>query len=126
MGSVKPPRQVALVLSLFPREPWAQALVSAVNQFALEVVRAFTFGQPVYKTLDFTTGAAVADSFPIDFPVEATPVDVWVSAVPSGDNGTSAVTVKWQPISTPGLAVRVNLVTGLAVNTTYSIRLGYR
>ncbi len=126
MADVKLPRQIALVLSAFPKGPWSQTLVNAINQFSLEVVQAFRFGQPKYKVLTFTTGSSSADSFPIDFPVEATPVDVWIAAVISGDTGGSAITLKWQPISTPALSVRVTLITGLGDDTTYNIRLGYR
>ncbi len=123
---IRLPRQIALVLASFPAGNWAAELVNAVNQFSLEVVQAFRFAVPQYKTLTFTTGTTVADSFPIDFPVESTPVDVWVAN--SGESDVYAVTVKWAPIVANGnqLAVRVNLLTGLASASTYSIRLGYR
>lgn len=120
------PRQIALVLEAFPKEAWAAGLVNLLNQFSLEVVQAFRVAQPIYKTLSFTTGASVADSFPIDFPVESTPNDVWVAQV--GDAGTGSVTVKWAPIvgNNLQLSVRVLMVTGLSSNTSYSVRLGYR
>ncbi len=123
------PRQVALVLAQFPKGEWSQSLVNAINQFSLEVVQAFRFSQPVYKVLSFSVGDEPTESFPIDFPVTSTPVDVWVAAVPAGDvEGLDPITVKWAPIVANGnqLAVRVNFITGLASNTTYSVRLGYR
>lgn len=127
MADLKLPRQIALVLSLFPQEGWAGALVNALNQFSLEVVQAFRFAVPQYKTLTFSTGATVADSFPIDFPVDAFPSDVWIAGVPSGDQaGTSAITVKWLPVVANSLVVRVSLITGLSANSTYAIRLGFR
>lgn len=122
------PRQIALVLSQFPSATWSAALVSAVNQFAIEVVQAFRVAQPVYRELAIVTTAVVADSFPISFPVDSTPVDLWVAAVPRGDIGTSAVTVKWQPIALTGgqLGVSIDLITGLTANSTYTVRVGYR
>ncbi len=122
----KLPRQIALVLSAFPASEWAPQLVNAVNQFALEVVQAFLFASPKYKTLDFTVGLNQEDSFPIDFPVDATPNEVRVAS--PGDDGLSAVTVKWVPITITAsqLGVRINYITGLSSNTTYSIRLAYQ
>lgn len=122
------PRQVALAIRLFPASEWATSLVNAVNQFSIETVQALRFALPKYKTLDLVVVDDAAALFPIDFPVEASPVDVWVAH--SGDAGLSsqAVTVKWEPIvgNQNQLCVRVNLITGLALNSTYSIRLGYR
>lgn len=124
----KLPRQIALVRALFPAGIGFGDLVNLINQFALEVVQAFRFVTPTYKTLTFTTGDDPTTLFPIDFPVEATPNDVWIAN--SGDSGLSAqaMTVKWEPIvgNKSSLQVRVNLLTGLANNSTYSVRLGYR
>ncbi len=123
----KLPRQVALVLELFPKESWAQTLVNAVNQFALEVVQALRVAQVQYKTLTFRTGEDVTAAFPIDFPVESTPRDVRIAGIPSGDViGLSAITVKWQPIVAQGLSVRVQYITGLTANTSYTVRLAYQ
>ncbi len=121
------PRQIALVLSTFPLGQWATDLVNAINQFSLEVVQAFQQTAPKYKTLSFATSATIADSFPIDFPVDASPSEVRIAAA-TGDNGTAALTVKWVPISITSsqLGVRVSLITGLSSNTTYSIRLSYQ
>lgn len=128
MADINLPRQVALVLEQFPKADWSRALVNALNQFALEVVQAFRFSRPNYKTLSVITGPTVADTFPIVFQVESMPVDVWIAATPVGDTGTAAITVKWQPIvsNSSQLGVSVNLITGLSADTTYSIRLGYR
>jgi hypothetical protein len=126
MAETKLPRQVSLRSALFPKGDWVQPLIEAVNQFSLEVVQAFRFAVPRYKTLDFSTGAVVTDSFPISFPVDVFPQDVWVAGIPIGDlQGTAAVTVKWQPVVANLLCVRVQLLTGLSA-TTYSVRLGYR
>ncbi len=124
------PRQVALVLSQFPASLWAQSLVNALNQFSLEVVQAFRFAQPKYRTVTIVIPAltAVADAFPVVFPVETSPVDVWIAGV-SGDTGTDAITVKWAPIVSNGaISVSVNFITGLssAEDNTYVVRLGYR
>lgn len=127
MGDFKLPRQVGLVLEQFPPGEWSRSLVNALNQFALEVVQSFRVAGVRYKTLSFTTGDAVEDSFPIDFPVEASPSEVRIAGVPRGDSaGVSAVTVKWQPIVAQGLAVRVNYITGLTSQTQYAIRLAYQ
>lgn len=123
---IKLPRQISLVLGLFPAGEWSTKLVNLVNQFSFEVVQSFLFALPKYKELAFTTGAAVASSFPIDFPVAQMPIDVWVASI--NDSGTSAVTVKWQPIvsTNNSLNVRVSFITGLSTSTAYTIRLGYR
>ncbi len=124
------PRQIALVLSSFPASAWAPELVTAINQFAFEVVQAFLFAVPKYKDLKITTGADQEDSFPIDFPVERTPTDVRVAAELSqwgGDSRYAAMTVRWSPIVSNGaLSVRVNFITGLDANRSYSIRLAYQ
>lgn len=119
------PKPQQLDLGRFPREPWAQVLVSAFNQLALQVLQALNIAAPKYKTLDFTTGPDVTASFPLDIPVEAFPLDVRVAGVISGDAGFEAVTPKWSNISTPGRCVRIRYITGLSANTTYSIRLAY-
>ena len=105
---------------------WATELVNVFNQFSLEVVQALQLALPQYKTLSFTTGADPVDSFPIIFPVESTPNDVWVAS--SGESDVYAVTVKWAPVVGNGnsLNVQVNYITGLSSSTSYSIRLGYR
>ncbi len=124
---IKLPRQIALVLSTFPVETWAQQLVNNLNQFSLEVVQALRLAVPQYRTLNFTTGASVPDSFPVDFPVDETPNDVWVAS--SGVEGvTNAIAVNWAPIlgNNSAPSVRISYITGLASLTRYSIRLGYR
>lgn len=125
----KLPRQIALVLESFPASTWAPQLVSAVNQFALEVVQAFLFSIPKYKTLTIRTGPNQEDAFPIDFPVQAIPSEVRVAAELNqwgGDSKYAAMTVRWSPIVTQGLCVRVNFITGLDANSSYSIRLAYQ
>lgn len=127
MADIVPPKPVRLDLALFPAASWARALVSAVNQFALQVVDAFKIAAAKEKELSFKTGEDTVLSFPISFPVEAIPREVRVAAVPNGDTGYSAITVKWQPVTTNGSqrAVRVNFITGLNANTSYVIRLVY-
>ncbi len=121
MAEIIPPKQAQLSLAQFPQESWAVSLVSAFNQFSVQVVNAFKIAAPKYKVLSFTTGAAVADSFPIDFPVETAPSDVRVAMVVNGAP-SGAVTVVAQVLS-GGKLVRVSSITGLSINTTYSIRL---
>ncbi len=120
MGEPIPPKPVRLSLGRFPKEPWAKDLVDAFNQLALQTTQALTMTAPALKTLKFTTGATVADSFPIDVPVTSPP-STWsamvLSGVPSG-----AVTVQAAPLS-GGKLLRVSLITGLAADTAYSIRL---
>ncbi len=123
MGAeAKPPRQVALVQSQFPAEGWATSLVNQFNQFALETVRAFGFVTPKYKVLVISTGATVADSFPIDIPIDFAPTEVRVAMVLSGVP-SGAVTVVGTPILANNPVLRVTSITGLAANSTYSIRL---
>lgn len=126
---VKLPRQIALVLESFPASAWAPQLVQAINQFAFEVVQAFLFATPKYKVINFATSTNQEDSFPIDIPVESMPVEVRVAAELNqwgGDARYAAMMVRWSPIVTQGLAVRVNFITGLASNTSYSLRLAYQ
>lgn len=120
------PRQVQLVRSLFPNAGWASSLVDLFNQFVFEAVDAFRATTPNEKELSIVTHASVAKAFPIDFPVETAPRGVWVIADDVG--GTDAVTVKWTNILGNGNVpqVRVLRVTGLSVNSSYSIRLAYR
>ncbi len=123
------PRQVQLVRDEFPRDGWASSLVNLFNQLAQDVVQAFGFIVPQYRELSFKTASdpIFVSTFPIDFPVSATPADVWVAD--SGDAGTSrsAMTVKWKSVVANGrLFVRVTYLTGLSFNTQYVVRLGYR
>ncbi len=128
---VKLPRQVALVLEAFPASVWAPQLVQAVNQFALEVVQAFLFTIPKYKVLIFATSENQEDSFPIDFPVEAIPTEVRVAAELNqwgGDSRYAAMTIRWSPVigNNGQPCVRVNFITGLNSDSSYSIRLAYQ
>lgn len=121
MANVTPPRLAQLVSSMFPKEAWAKSLVEQFNQFAIQVTQAIRDVSSKYKTLDFSTSATVADSFPIVLKAEPIPADVRVAQVVSGTpNG--AVTVQWRP-NGDGISISVESITGLAVNTTYSIRL---
>ena len=116
-----PPKQLQLLAAVFPKEKWAEDLVKGLNQFALETTKALTVAAPVYKVLTFTTGVTVANSFPIDFPVEdivnECRVAMVLKGVPSG-----AVSVVAQMLS-GGKKLRVSTITGLAASTAYSIRL---
>ncbi len=116
-----PPKQVQLVKELFPKEPWASSLVAALNQFSVQVVETFRATATRYKVLTFSTGADPATSFPIDVPVDEPPSDVRVAMVLSGAP-SGPVTVLAQPLS-GGKLLRVSSITGLAANSTYSIRL---
>ncbi len=118
------PKQAALVLSMFPPEPWAKALVEAFNQLSLQSTQsaqALIGAGGKYKVLDIKTGASVAASFPIDVkvaePVKSVRVAMVLTGVPTG-----AVSVEAQLLS-GGRLVRVSNITGLAANTIYSIRL---
>lgn len=121
MAEPIPPKPVRLMLAQFPKEPWAKSLVDAFNQLALQTTQALTTVAPTLKTLTFTTGATVADSFPIDVKVEAPVTSARVAMVLSG-TPSGAVTVQAKPLS-GGKLLRVSLITGLAANTAYSIRL---
>lgn len=124
MGS--PPKQVQLDLSMFPEEPWARALVAAVNQLSVQVTQVATVAAPVYKTVSFKTKAAVADSFPIDIPSDIRrPINVQVAQVLSG-TPESAPAVVWvfaaDPLKGTGV-IRLVFIYGLAPSTDYSISL---
>ncbi len=117
------PKQARLDLAIFPKEPWAKALVEAFNQFALETTQAFDGAAQKFKTLKFKTGAVVANSFPIDMPVAAPVASVRVAQVIRGGTlAGSAITVQWTMLAGGKLA-RVTLITGLSVNTSYEIKL---
>jgi hypothetical protein len=121
---VTPPGELRLVVGDFPAEPWAKRLVEGVNQFSTETVKAIATAATVYKLLSFTTGSVVADSFPIDIPVEAPPLEVRVAQVVSGAPSAGEVPgLLWQPLS-GGKTIRVSLISGLQARTAYVIRLG--
>lgn len=115
------PKPARLDLALFPKEPWAKALVDAFNQLSLQTTQALTGVGGVTKVLSFKTGATPANSFPIDVRVDSPPKSVRVAMVLSGVP-SGAVTVVAQLLS-GGKFLRVSNITGLAANTTYSIRL---
>lgn len=121
-----PPKPIRLELSQFPPQPWAKSLVGAINQFAQQVVAAFKIAAPTDKLLDFKTGTTPADSFPIVFPVEQAPGALVVAQVVKGDAWTAAVVPRWSIVTSNGrLSVSVDFITGLAADTSYSIRLRY-
>jgi len=128
MADIIPPKPARLDLAQFPAEGWARILVSAFNQFALQVVQALTIAAPKYKVIDFSTGADPIDSFPIDFPVPFAPNEVRVAAVLVGDTGFDGITAKWSTTikNSNSLCVRIRWFSGLSSNTTYSIRLAYQ
>ncbi len=121
MAEVTPPKPLRLALEQFPKEPWAESLVDAFNQLALQTTQALTVVGPKYKTLDIKTGVTPANSFPIDVKVEAPPKSVRVAMVLAG-TPSGAVSVTAQVLS-GGKLVRVSNISGLAANTSYSIRL---
>lgn len=121
MGEPVPPKPQRLDLDLFPLEPWAKPLVDSFNQLALQTTQALTVVAPKYKTLSFRTGATPANSFPIDVMVDAPPNSVRIAMVLTGIP-SGAVTVVAQVLS-GGRVLRVSSITGLAANTTYSLRL---
>lgn len=121
MGELTPPKQVKLDLAIFPKTPWAKALVDALNQFSLQTTQALQVAGPKYKTINFTTGAVVADSFPIDIKVDAPVLDARVAMVLSGIP-TGAVVLTAQMLS-GGKLLRVSSISGLAANTPYTLRL---
>ncbi len=118
---ITPPRQVALNLKDFPDEPWARALVEAVNQFAIQTVQAISsIPAPFYRDVQFTSdGSAVAA--PFDIPVSATPTDVHVAQVLSGGDGRP-VAVNWSVLS-GGKKIRLTSFSGLIASTAYVVRL---
>lgn len=122
-----PPKPIRLELSQFPAAAWAIALVGAINQFAQQVVSAFKIATPTFREISFKTSATVEDSFPINVPVDTLPSEVRIAAIPSGDSGFSAVTLKWQPVSNNGSSrcIQVNFITGLNADTAYTVRLAY-
>ncbi len=117
-----PPKQIKLLLAQFPKEPWAKSLVEAINQMSLETTAALASSEAKFKTLKFKTGAVVADSFPIDFPVPAPLSSMRVAKVEKGPSSTGAVTVQWAML-TGGRQVQVQMITGLSVSSSYEIRL---
>lgn len=119
--TASPPKQAALRLSDFPREPWAVKLVNAFNQMSLETTKALDAAGPKMRVLEFATGATVADSFPIDVPVDFIVTDARVAMVLKG-TPSGAVTVTAQMLS-GGKLLRVSSITGLSASTRYSIRL---
>lgn len=118
---MEPPKQLQLNPEDFPKESWARALVKGLNQFALETTRALTRAAPAYKVLTFTTGASVAASFPIDFPVESIVNDCRVALILEG-TPAGAVSVTAAMLS-GAKRLRVSYIYGLATSTRYSIRL---
>ena len=106
---------------MFPNEPWAKALVETFNKFSLETTRALTDVGGVQKTLTFKTGATVANSFPIDVKVESVIKSVRVAMVLTGvPSGAMSVTAS---MLSSGRSLRVSNISGLAANTSYSLRL---
>ena len=123
MADPTPPKQVSLDVTAFPAGAWATSLVGAFNQFVVQTVQAFALVVTKYKVLTFTTRSSVAASFPINVQVDSLPLEVRVAGILAGTpNG--AVTVVWEPLSS-GKAFRVRNITGLAVNSSYQIRLAY-
>lgn len=122
MADAPPPKQISLVRAQFPLESWATSLVNAVNQFSREVVQSLSKSAKVYRVLSFSTGADPLASFPIDLQVDFVPVEVRVAMVLSG-TPIGAVSVVAVPIMGDGQVLRVINVTGLAANSTYSLRL---
>ncbi len=118
MGS---PKQAQLVLEQFPKEPWARSLVEAFNQLSLETTQALTGTGANFKTLDIKTGATVADSFPINIKTDRIVNSVSLAMVLNGTL-TGACTITAQALS-GGKLLRVSNITGLAANTSYSLRL---
>ncbi len=115
------PKQVSLSLAQFPQEPWAKALVEAFNQLSLETTQALTGIGANFKTLDIKTGATVANSFPIDIKVDRIVKSATLAMVLNGVL-TGACTITAQVLS-GGKLLRVTNITGLAANTSYSLRL---
>lgn len=123
MAEIVPPRQLQLVPGEFPKEPWAQSLVSGLNQFSVQTVQAFRIASVQYKILTFNSGLTSADSFPIDIPVDVLPSEIRIACVVNGEPAVGVgVTVRWRALG-GGKSVRISEITGLAASTDYSIRL---
>lgn len=121
MGSATAPKQIVLVRSDFPSGQCWDALVAAVNQFSMQTVQAMNQLQTAYRDLSLNTGATPADLFPLDIKAPGfSPSEVRVAKA-SGDEFTGAVAVVWHLLANGG--VRIDSITGLAPNSSYSIRL---
>lgn len=126
MANIPDPQR--LDLTQFPKESWAKALVAAFNQLSTQISQITQVKAPVYKTLKFTTKAAVANSFPIDFPVPGPLSSIRVAQVIRGGTlAGSAISVQWTMLSqargASGFSARVTLITGLSLSTAYEIKL---
>lgn len=122
MGDATPPRQISLVRSDFPAGKCWDDLVEALNQFSVQTVQAFKTVNTAYRTLALDTGPTPADLFPLDLKSPGfQPSEVRV-AKQAGDPFSGAVTVAWHLLGTGD--VRIDGITGLAANSSYSIRLG--
>lgn len=126
--ATSPPNQAQLNPELFPKEPWAKALIDAFNKLSLQVAQTQQASAPTYKTLTFTTGTAISDSFPIDIPVVAVPNEMRIAKLLAGNTDGSAVTPQWTMLSrgqtsAQGLTARLLSLSGLLPNTAYVIKL---
>lgn len=129
MAEPTPPKQVKLDLAAFPKEPWAQQLVTAFNQLSLQTTQALQVAAPKYKDLVFKTGAVAANSFPIDVTLDFKPSNVSVAQVTNGAT-TGGTVIQWQLLSltrqqsqSGNFVIRVSRISGLLADTSYSIRL---
>jgi hypothetical protein len=107
--------------------PTLSAVAIAFNRLVTELFTLFqALGVPpsvTRKTLNFETGAVVANSFPIDIPASSGVEDIHVAQVISGPTTiANSVTVQWHWLST-GKTVRIDAITGLSASKHYSIRL---
>ena len=106
---------------------WHPRFLQTLNQFIVETVRSLVELQasgPSYRTLNISTGATVALSFPIVFPnpLNRTPQDVHVAKVSlvTGDV-LGPVTCLWSHTSLG--QIQIDDVTNLDASSQYEVTL---
>lgn len=115
-----PPRPIQLVRSDFPPDKCFDGLVAAINQFSNQTVQAINVAQTVYRDLNLSTSATVANLFPLDIKSPGfTPREVRVAQPPAGT--TDACSVVWRLLANGD--IRITNITGLPASSSISLRL---